>query len=210
MKQRDNNLVQVFRVSELRYGLDRPFRVKNAFMTVTFDKDGVYGKLGGELYGGYASGGFDVYLDDNTSWDCWVAGDDIDMKPVTDILTPEYLKVEGPLEFKVLAFGDLESLYTANGDLRIRRPGHLTLTSLDDLRESLPDEWARLETSLAATGIDTLRDFPFDHCLGRFELYGLEGNLSVDLSGPHGSRAVKVGVFNHRAGAPRSIKGSRP
>jgi hypothetical protein len=204
IRQKDNNLVQVFRASELRYGKGKPFLAHNVYSSVTYDKNGVYGKFGGELYNGYVNGGFDIYLDDNLSWDCWVAGERIAMKPLTDVMTPEYLQMQGPAHFKLEAYGDIESLYTGTGSFWTSKPGELTITGLDALREKMPDIWAPLEASLAIRGVETMRDFPFESCRGDFKLYGREGNLTLRLAGPRGLRALDLRVHDHTPHAPSS------
>ncbi|MGI8601692.1 MAG: hypothetical protein ACR2OZ_01700 [Verrucomicrobiales bacterium] len=206
LKQESNNLVQMFRVSELRYGRGKPFRAQNAYASVTYDKSGVYAKFGGKLYGGYASGAFNLYLDDNLSWDGWLFGEKIQTKPLTDIMTPEYFRMSGACGFKLLAYGDMESLYTATGTISTVTAGEMTITGLDSLKKQLPSDWSALQRSLTENGIDTLQNFPYETCRGDFQIFGREANLKLDVKGPAGTRFFDLRVHNHSVPAPRLSK----
>ena len=195
LKEQDNNLVQVFKASELRY---KKFRAHNVFLSMTYDRYGVYARFGGNLYGGYLSGGGDLYLDDNTSWDGWLSGKDIDLGPLTSALTPKYFSLTGVSEFNATSFGDLESLYTATGTFTTTTPGHMTIHALTPLKQDLPSLWSQLQRSLTERGVETLRDFPYDECRGAFKLFHQEGDLTFKLAGPLGTRGFQVSLHDHR------------
>ena len=196
---RDNNLVQLFRASEVRYD---QFKVRNVYLSTTYDKNGAYAQFGGELYGGYVRGGFDLYADDNMSWDFWFASDGkVDVAPVTAALTPEYLRMTGRAKFEMKAYGDVVtgSLYNATGHFSTEGGGEMTITGLDPLKEKMPELWSQLQRSLTVAGISALRDFPFDTCTGDFQLYGREGDLKLKIDGPRGVRLIEVRSHDHDA-----------
>ncbi|MDG2124458.1 MAG: hypothetical protein P8J87_12205, partial [Verrucomicrobiales bacterium] len=89
IKQRTNNLVQTLYADELWF---KNIGAKEVYLAVTYDQQGIYAKFGGEAYGGYAEGAFNLYNDSAYSWDGWVAGTTIALSPLTTALTPEYLE----------------------------------------------------------------------------------------------------------------------
>ncbi len=195
LKEKDNNLVQVFRASELRY---KQVKAQDVFLTVTFDQHGVYARFGGKLYGGYLSGGGDLYLQDDISWDGWLDGRDINLEPLTHALTPEYFTLSGTSRFNIMSYGDLTSLDIATGRLEATTPGHLTVLALDPLKEKLPDAWRQLQRSLTENSLEAFRDFPYDQGGVTLKLYHQEGDLDLRFSGPRGLRAFQVKLHDHR------------
>lgn len=195
LQERDNNLVQVFRASELRY---KQLKAQDVFFTVTYDQRGAYARFGGKLYGGYLSGGGDLYLDDNVSWDGWLDARDIGLGPLTQALTPEYFTLSGSAQFNVMAYGDTATLNIATGNLETTSPGLMSLNGLDQVKEKLPAVWRQLERSLANLSLDAFRDFPYDRGEILLKLYHQEGDLNLGFHGPRGTRAFQVKLHNHR------------
>jgi hypothetical protein len=195
LKNRDNNLFQFFRASELRYD---KFSLQDVYLKITYDQRGVYCEFGGQLYGGQLSGGFYLYLNDLVTWEMWLDAQKVRLSPLTERLTPEYLIMDSTVSFKAAAFGDVNSFYTASGELQTHTPGTMTIKALNSLLKDLPPEWDSLERSLTTIGLETLRDYSFDTCTGQFKLYGREGSLTLDLNGPSGQRAFKIKVHDYQ------------
>ncbi|MEM7601893.1 MAG: hypothetical protein AAF357_10825, partial [Verrucomicrobiota bacterium] len=81
----DNNLVQVFRSKRVIW---RKHEAEDLFLDVTFDASGVYGKFGGEAYDGYVEGQFNFYLEEESRWDAWISGTNLDTGPLTAQIVP--------------------------------------------------------------------------------------------------------------------------
>lgn len=195
VREQDNNLVQVFKAREIRY---QQLAAQQVFLTLTYDRHGVYARFGGDLYGGYLGGGGDLYLDDNTSWDFWIDGNDIDLDPLTRALVPEYFSLSGISRFKLRSQGDLESLYVATGDFEATTPGRMVIHSIDTLLEKLPEEWTLLKRGLTQRSLEAFRDYAFDQCRGDLRLHGREGKAALRLSGPVGARTFDLEMHDHR------------
>lgn len=195
LQERDNNLVQVFRASELRY---KQLRAQDVYLTVTYDQHGAYARFGGKLYGGYLSGGGDIYLDDNVSWDGWLDGRGIALEPLTQALTPEYLTLTGQAQLSLMAYGDTAQLNIATGTVEAIAPGTMTVHGLEALKEKIPHIWSQLERSLAQLSLEAFRDFPYEQGKASLKLYHREGELNLSLRGPRGSRTFHVKLHDHR------------
>jgi hypothetical protein len=202
LKGKDNNLVESFRASELRY---KQFVSTEVYLDVTYNQYGVYAHFGGKTYDGYTDGEVNLYIDDDFSWDGWVAGTKVNTKNFTDVLTPEYFQMTGIANFKVIAQGNLGALYQAYGDFYTLEPGVISVPALDELKEKYPDDWTKLEASLTDVGLEALRDLPFAMCQGNFKLFEREGVVSLNADGPSGLRAFKLAVHDYRLPALSKI-----
>ena len=201
VKDQDNNLVEVFENNTVIW---RQLQVEKVWLAVTYDKTGIYAKFGGETCGGYITGAVNLYLDELYTWDGSVSFTKIDMKPITDKLTPEYFRMGGVVdELTVHAYGDMNSLYQASGELKVSRPGRLEIIALDALREEMRD-FGSLSRQLGEIGVDTLRSFDFTSCGGSLKLFGSEGTAQLRLKGPEGSRNFNINLHDYRARLPKS------
>ena len=199
LKQKDNNLVQVFRADWLRY---KQFRIANVVLEVTYDKNGIYAKFWAKAYQGDLQGAFNLYLDDTLSWDMWLSGAGIETKELTDALTPTYFSMGGKLDGKIIAQGDKTSLYQATGDFKNRQEGQIKIVALEDAIKALPEEWSEVQRVWTTKYLEILRDFSYDKFTGQLRFYGLEGSINVRLSGPDGERNFDIFSHDRRLSEP--------
>jgi hypothetical protein len=197
IKDKDNNLVQVFKADWLRY---KQFRIHDVALSVTFDANGIYSQIWAKGYGGDLQGAFNLYLDDNLSWDGWVAGTSVDMRQLTDTLTPTYFTMSGNIDFKLIAQGDKSSLYQATAECRNRNSGRMQIVALDEVIASVPKDWSDAQRKWVIKALETVRDFAFNTCTIDLRLYGLEGNVTMRLKGPDGQRNFEIHSHDRRVG----------
>ena len=200
-KQKDNNLVQVFKADWLRY---QQFRIANVVLQVTYDKNGVYAKFWAKGYEGDLQGAFNLYLDDTLSWDMWLAGTGIETKLLTETLTPAYFKMTGKLDGKLIAQGDKTSLYQATGEFKNQGEGQVKIVALEDVIKSLPDDWSEAQRVWTKKGMEVLRDFSYNVCAAQLRFYGLEGGIHLQLKGPDGERNFDVFSHDRRLSLPET------
>lgn len=199
LKQKDNNLVQVFKADWLRY---KQFRIANVVLQVTYDKNGIYAKFWAKAYQGDLEGAFNLYLDDTLSWDMWLAGTGIETLELTDALTPAYFSMGGKLDGKIIAQGDKTSLYQATGDFKNRQDGRIKIVALEDAIKALPEDWGEAQRVWTTKYLEVLRDFSYDKFTGQLRFYGLEGSINIRLSGPDGERNFDVFSHDRRLSEP--------
>ncbi|MGK0185031.1 MAG: hypothetical protein ACI9R3_000805 [Verrucomicrobiales bacterium] len=200
--QKSNNLVQVFKAEELRY---KQFLTTDVHLSVTYDQYGIYAQFGGATYDGYTNGALNLYINDDFTWDAWVAGSKVNASEVTRVLTPEYYLMSGAADFKVIAQGDLGALYQANGNFSMDAPGIISIPALDELKDKFPTDWTVLESSLAQVGVAALRDLPYETCEADFSVFEREGTLNLKAAGPGGTRDFQVAVHDYRIPSPVKI-----
>jgi hypothetical protein len=196
MKDRDNNLTETFTVQQLRW---KELHLEKAHLSVTYDVNGIYGAFGGEAYGGYVNGAFNIYLDEVFTWDGWVSGVDVKLGPVTRVLFPGYLLLEGAAEGKLIATGNMNELYQADGEFKNRSRGKFSIQALNDMISELPPVMkGDIADQITRIGLETLRDFEYDSIDGKARFYGREGRGHLRLTGPHGARKLDINVYDHR------------
>ena len=196
LKDRDNNLTETFTVRQLRW---KELHIEKAHLSVTYDVNGIYGSFGGEAYGGYVNGAFDIYLDEVFTWDGWVSGAEVNLGPVTRALFPGYLLLEGAAEGKLVATGNKTELYQADGEFKNRTRGKFSIQALNDMISELPPVMkGDIADQITRIGLETLRDFDYDSIDGKARFYGREGRGHLRFTGPHGARKLDINVYDHR------------
>jgi len=196
MKDRNNNLTETFTVEQLRW---KQLHLEKGHLSVTYDVRGIYGAFGGEAYGGYVNGAFNIYLDDVFTWDGWVAGTGVNLGPVTRALFPSYLLLEGAAEGKVIATGNMNELYQADAEFKNRSKGKFSIQALNDMIAELPPVMkGDIADQITRIGLETLRDFEYESVDGKARFYGREGRGHLRFIGPLGSRKIDINVYDHR------------
>lgn len=195
MKSRSNNVTEVFKVKRIRW---KELHIEDAFLTVTYDAAGIYGKFGGKAYEGYVNGEFNIYLDDVYSWDGWISGKDVQTREITQKMFPEYFFMEGKVAANLVAVGDGSEVHQADGTFTNETPGKFSIDALNDLIKTLPESLSGVKQQLAQISLETLRDFQYDRAEGNFRTYGREGRGTMKFTGPHGTRNFEINAYDHR------------
>lgn len=195
LKQKDNNLVETFEVDSIRW---KELKTGKAFLSVTYDALGIYAKFGAEAYEGYINGEVNVYLDDSFHWDGWLGGKNVQTHELTRKLCPLYFLMDGRVEATLVAQGSKDELYQADGSFKNHTPGRFSISALNGLINDLPHDWDPLKAQLSKIGLETLRDFDYDHAEMNCRFYGREGNGLFKFAGPNGSRNFDINVYDHR------------
>lgn len=195
LKQKDNNLVETFEVDSIRW---KGLRTGKAFLTVTYDTAGIYSKFGAEAYEGYINGEFNLYTDDSFHWDGWLGGKNVQTHDLTRVLCPGYFIMKGRVEATLVAQGSRDELYQADATFKNHTPGKFTISGLNGLIKDLPKDWDPLSAQITKIGLETLRDFEYEHAEMKCRFYGREGNGRLSFTGPLGSRNFDINVYDHR------------
>lgn len=203
LKDKDNNLVEVFRNNTVIY---RGLQIDKVWLSVTYDKEGIYVGFGGETCGGYVTGKVNLYLDPMYSWDASASCTGVQLKPITGKLTREYVLIDGRVdELNVTAYGDMHGVYQTSASLKMPHQGRLQIKSLDDLREKLVSARAGWQDDAGRIALDLLRDFTFTSCTGSARLFGQEGKISLVMNSKTGSRDFTINLHDYRNRPERSV-----
>ena len=184
-----NNVVNTLRLRDVRW---KQFRGSECYLDVTYDERGIYGNLGGKCYGGVMRGQFNFLLGGGSPWNGWVSGTRMDLKPITDALSPEKFSLSGPADFRLTVSARATEIDTVVGDFSAKRSGNLRIGKIDDIIKELPGDWSGVKRGLSRISLETLRDFAYETAHGDFRFHGRAGAMHLDLRGPGGSRKVDV------------------
>jgi hypothetical protein len=195
VKGRDNNLTEVFRVDQIRW---KQLHIEDAYLTVTYDMNGIYAQLGSAAYQGYVNGAFNIYLDQTFSWDGWIAGSGVKTTEITEKLCPSYFMLDGKVDGKVVAFGSSRDLHQADVEFKNATPGRMSISALNELIEDYAKESHVLTSQITRIGLETLRDFDYDKVSGKGRFFGREGGGNLLFEGRQGKRNIDINVFDHR------------
>ncbi len=196
LKDRNNNLTETFTVEQLRY---KQLHIEKAHLSVTYDANGIYGIFGGAAYSGYVNGAFDIYLDDAYTWDGWVAGEKVDLGPITTVMFPSYFLLNGKVAGKIIATGNKNELYQADAEFNNRSPGKFSIAALNDVIAAMPKALTgTIGDQINRIGLETVRDFEYDSVDGSARFYGREGRGHLRFTGPYGARNIDINVYDHR------------
>ncbi len=196
MKDRNNNLTETFTVEQLRW---KELHMEKAHLSVTYDANGIYGQFGGQAYKGYVNGAFDIYLDEVYTWDGWISGVDVSMRPISKALFPTYLILEGSVAAKIVATGNMYELYQGDAEFTNRSKGRFSIEALNDYIKELPPVLkGDISQQIRRIGLETLRNFDYDSVDGKARFYGREGRGHLRFTGPQGARKIDVNVYDHR------------
>ena len=188
-EKNENNLVGKVYFDKLRW---RQYEAADAWLAATFDHSGINGDFGGRAYGGYISGGFSFFFEDDAPWIGWLSGNKVDLKSLTDIISPQNFRMTGPLNFKLQmdAFGS--RIQRVKGKFDTLKPGTMKIGKLDDLLANIPEAWNSLKKSSTRLSLETLRDFEYTKAGGTMWFVDNQGILGLKLQGPLGSRNFEV------------------
>ncbi|MEM7698977.1 MAG: hypothetical protein AAF236_11280, partial [Verrucomicrobiota bacterium] len=143
-------------------------------------------------------GQFNFYLEEESRWDAWISGTNLDTGPLTAQIVPEHFYMEGRLSLNLISEGVGLKLGKTTGEFLTETPGHFDITRLDETIERLPAGWNQLKTSLAELGLSTLKRFDYEQGAGSLSLDNREGDFLMRFVGPYGSREVNIFLHDER------------
>ena len=184
-----NNVVNTLHIRGVQW---KDFRGRDLFLDVTYDENGIYGKLAGKGYGGNVNGQFNFLLTPESDWNGWVSGEHVDLKPITAALAPEKFSLNSPADFRLSVKARAQEILKVDGDFKASSAGGLRIGKLDDFIRDLPGDWSGVKRGLSRISLETLRDFAYDTAHGDFHFTGLVGAVHLDLRGPRGFRKIEM------------------
>jgi hypothetical protein len=184
-KEDANNVVNTINIKEISWN-DIP--VTNASSTITFDPQGIYGKLSGGCEGGELAGNFEFYYTDGFKWNIDFFTQKINCQPIAEKLGGKYLSMTGELDGNLMVQGEKTDIQKIHGTLKLPQAGVVHIKSLDDLLKRLPADTSSLKRDSLKIAIQALETYPYS--FGELKLdYNPDGGVgSLILDGPDGHR----------------------
>jgi len=185
-----NNVVNTIHINELSWN-DIP--AKNVDVTVTFDPNGVYGKLtNGTCEGGQLNGNFEFYYTKGFSWNADFFADKINCQPIAEKLAGKYIDLTGELDGRIAVQGKATEILNCTGRLDLPNPGMLEIKSMNELLDRLPADTIALKRDALKIAIDAFQTYPYDR--GELKInYKPTGGASIlKLESPRGQRQFEI------------------
>jgi hypothetical protein len=184
-----SNVVGTLKIKNLRW---RQYRGGDAWVSATFDREGINSSFGGVLYEGDIAGGFSFFFDKKSPWIGWLSGTAVDLRKLTDIIAPQNFRMTGPLDFAVQVNAEAKSIRRVRGGLETTSPGRMEIGKIDDLLDRIPPEWSALKKGSLRVALEALRDFDYRSGTGDFWFADDQGIFDLKLQGPLGSRTFQT------------------
>lgn len=183
------NIVPTVKIDEVRW--------KDLFMTdvdfgLTFNENGIFGKFGGFAYSGYLDGGFAVYLRKNFPWQGWGSTTRVDIRPVTELLSPQNFLMDGQVDARFLVSAYARQIVGLEGDIQLNQPGTLHVTAIDELLERLPDDWGQTKRDLGRIALEAFQRYDYTSGVSRFKYAIPFSELTLQLDGQQGRREFNL------------------
>jgi hypothetical protein len=166
--------------------------VTQAWSSLTCDRTGLYGKMGGACYGGYLNGEFSVLFESEYPWKGTFTATRVGAKPVIEHLASKYMALDGLLDGKLEVHGKSKEIVQSAAVLTLARPGQLEIKSLDQLLAKIPADWSVTKKDLVQALVQSLKIYPYT--TGDLKInYGLHDSaVTLSLRGQQGARTFDL------------------
>lgn len=164
----------------------------NVSPTITFDPNGIYGRLTGGCEGGQLAGNFEFYYTKGFTWNADFFAQKVNCEPIAQKLVGRYCDLTGELDGDIEVQGRTTEILKCQGLLALPNPGVLKIKSMEELLQRLPPDTIALKREALKLVIDSFDTYPYTS--GKLTLnYSPQGGASqLWLDGPRGSRNFQV------------------
>ena len=185
-----NNVVNTIDVSEVSWN---GIPARNVSTTVTFDPNGVYGKLtNGTCEGGLLNGNFEFYYTKGFTWNADFFATKVNCQPIAEKLAGKYINLTGELDGRISVQGQATEILNCSGLLQLPRAGKLDIKSMDDLLNRIPADMISIKKDALKLAINSFQTYPYDHGTLKIDYKPAGGLSTLQLEGPLGKRQFDV------------------
>jgi hypothetical protein len=184
-----NNVVNTIQIDELSWN-DIP--VKQVSTSVTFDPNGVYGKMNGTCEQGLLNGNFEFYYTKGFTWNVNLFAQKVNCQPIAEKLAGKYVNLTGEIDGKIAVQGKATEILNCNGSLALPNPGQLQIKSMDALLDRIPADMIQLKRDALRILISSFQTYPYDSGLLTINYKPTGGLSTLRLDGPRGLRQFEV------------------
>lgn len=177
------NVVNTIHVKSISWN---DLAVTDAWSSVTFDRNGIYGRIEGHCYEGILSSDFAVYFKEGYPWEGHFFAQKVNAGTMVDKLAPSYLSLTGVLNGKLEVNGRATEIVRTSGDMKLTPPGVMEIKSIDELIRKMPADWNFIKRDLVTILLESCRtynytkgevalDYQARQAVGTLKLDGLQG-----------------------------------
>jgi len=184
-----NNVYNTINIDEISWN-DIP--IEGAQTKLTFDPNGVYGKLYGKCEGGQLNGNFEFYYSKGFTWNADFFADKVNCQPIAEKLAGKYINLTGELDGRIAVQGKATEILNCSGLLQLPNPGKLEIKSMNELLDRLPANSTTLKRDALKIAISAFQTYPYRSGEMKIEYKPTGGVSSLKLDGPQGQRQFDV------------------
>lgn len=188
-----NNVVNTLNADRIAW---KDVSASNSWVSVTFDVNGIYGRFGGESYGGYVNGDGTLLFKDVRDWVASVAGTELNLGAAATDLVPQHLRFTGRGSGKIIVQGRERTVLESSGEFDLLDKGRLEILALDNLMERMPDDWGVTKKDLAKIVLQAFRNYNYTSGDTDFLYRPPQSYLRAHFRGEEGKRDFDV-TYDH-------------
>ena len=184
-----NNVSNTIYIDELSWNNIPATKV---WTSLTFDPNGVYGKMGGTCEGGEVTGNFEFYYSKGFTWNANLFADKINCQPIAEKLVGKYVNLTGELDGEINVKGKATEILLCKGQLALPNPGSLEIKSMKDLLDRIPSDMIAVKRDALKIAINAFQTYPYDQGELKLDYTAAGGTGVLKLNGPRGLRQFEA------------------
>lgn len=188
-----NNVVNTLKADRIAW---KDLSASNSWVSVTFDVNGIYGRFGGESYGGYINGDGTLLFKNERDWVASVAGTKVDLGDAAADLVPQHVRLTGRGTGTVVVQGRERTILETSGKFQLIDQGKLEILALDEVLKRIPSDWSVTKKDLAKIVLEAFRNYHYTSGDTDFLYRPPQSYLRANFRGVEGKRDFEV-TYDH-------------
>lgn len=173
-------------------------RAEGIDVELFFNQNQISAKAKAQAYRGSATGWLDIDIKNGFAWKGGTYASTIELAPITQLLSPDNILMEGPVSATVEAQGQSKSVQGLKGNIKLDRPGTMEITAIDDVLKKLPADWTELKKQLAELALGSMRTYNYTVGTCDFAYFPERSYLRLHLDGLQGRRNLDIQWLDQR------------
>ncbi|HEY8964978.1 MAG TPA: hypothetical protein VIM58_00945, partial [Candidatus Methylacidiphilales bacterium] len=181
------NLVETIKMKGASW---KEIAAQDVWATVTFNREGIFGKVGGKFYEGYVEGGYQVGFGEGFPWKARLDMYGTEARDPVAKLAGEHFALAGKADATVRVEAKARDISKCEVTVKFPSGGKMRVPSVAEVAQKLPESWGpnSAQRQIVQRLLESFENYPFDH--GQVDLrYGIPASTAeLHLEGPAGKR----------------------
>ncbi len=180
-----NDVVHTLYADEISWDNIKAHQV---WASVTFNRTGIYGSLGGNVYGGYLNGDCSVLFAAGTPWHAGLEISGTELEEPVQILAGSDFSLRGKVNMDLTVDAHARAIDKSEAHATFIQGGHMEIPSVDKVIQKVPADWASWRQAILKNILTSFRSYDFTG--GTLALqYGVPTSTAqLNLEGNQGKR----------------------
>lgn len=184
-----NNITDKITVKEARW---KELALTDIWSSVTTDRTGIYGQLGGKGYKGYVNGDYWIRFDDGFPWHAGLYITGAGIREPVEKLAGKSFSLDGKMNGSLEVDAKSREILKTAAKVWFPSGGRMEIPSVDAVSQKLPADWAPWKAQIVDNILSGFRDYRFD--TGTLDAaYGVPtSHAQLTLEGKQGRRNFEL------------------